>query len=312
MPSLAIKSSYCSEESYTIVGGGFGLYGYLPALIRGNRLVTLPSKYRAIVRARRELGEFDSRVTWVPTLNDALEKSTGVVIAVTPGAQVKYVEQILRCHNNVEQFILEKPLAPSPSEAGRLLGLFELNSKAIRVGFVFGRTEWAERAISAARGSRYLRINWQFMAHHYTCDTPTWKRDRLLGGGAVRFYGIHLIALLCEIGYRRVLWSRLSIVNAQDVCGWTACFCGDGLATCVVELNSFSPQSSFEIWGDSCCEVKLIDPFEAQNCSSPAEDRRVPCLLRLLCEKNFDDISIFKSINSLWELVESKSQIISG
>ena len=47
---------------FTILGSGFGLYGYLPALLDLGHMVTLPTRYQAVVAGRPELSRFMSRV----------------------------------------------------------------------------------------------------------------------------------------------------------------------------------------------------------------------------------------------------------
>ena len=57
----------------TIFGGGFGLYGYLPALIDGmNEQVCLPKKYIKVLRARDDLSSFEDKIFWVEDETDAI------------------------------------------------------------------------------------------------------------------------------------------------------------------------------------------------------------------------------------------------
>ena len=45
---------------YSIIGSGFGLYGYLPAIIKLHKKgVVLPEKYKEKILLRPELKEFD-------------------------------------------------------------------------------------------------------------------------------------------------------------------------------------------------------------------------------------------------------------
>jgi len=41
----------------------------------------------------------------------------------------------------------------------------------------------------------------QLKADHFKNNKDNWKRDHKQGGGPLRFYGIHLIAVLAELGY---------------------------------------------------------------------------------------------------------------
>src|SRR5687768_8509582 len=97
---------------YAIVGSGFGLYGYLPALVEGlGETVALPRAAEARARARPELGRALEGVHWVDDLDAALALATGVVIATPPGSQLEVAG---RCAGlaNIRTMVLEKPIAP--------------------------------------------------------------------------------------------------------------------------------------------------------------------------------------------------------
>ena len=50
---------------FAILGSGFGLYGYLPALVEGcEQPVVLPERYRARFDERSELARFAINVQW--------------------------------------------------------------------------------------------------------------------------------------------------------------------------------------------------------------------------------------------------------
>ena len=45
---------------------------------------------------------------------------------------------------------------------------------------------------------KQVSIEWNFYAHHYIKKELSWKQDPSLGGGALNFYCIHLIAWLAS------------------------------------------------------------------------------------------------------------------
>ena len=71
-----------------------------------------------------------------------------------------------------------------------------------------------------------LNLNWEFMAHHYINNLDTWKNKHSHGGGALRFYGIHVIALLAYVGYNNIIKSKLSLDLAGNPYQWSAIFSG--------------------------------------------------------------------------------------
>jgi len=58
---------------FTVFGSGFGLYGYLPALIDTfGEPVALPESYRATVQARPELARCLPSIRWAADRDAAL------------------------------------------------------------------------------------------------------------------------------------------------------------------------------------------------------------------------------------------------
>ena len=76
---------------FTISGSGFGLYGYLPALILNlNEKVILPKKYRAIIKARADISNLIPTIIWAENFDDALLKADSLVLALPPHIQQQF------------------------------------------------------------------------------------------------------------------------------------------------------------------------------------------------------------------------------
>ena len=81
---------------YTIIGSGFGLYGYLPAIINGlGDEVILPKKYSDFICSRSDLNEIKDKVIWADNQKVSIEKSNTVIIAVPPIKQRIMIEKCL-------------------------------------------------------------------------------------------------------------------------------------------------------------------------------------------------------------------------
>ena len=99
--------------------------------------------------------------------------------------------------------------------------------------------------------------------------TSTWKRRVSLGGGALRFYGIHLIALLAELGYET--WRNLShVADVEDeVSRWTAVMTGSALPEYTIYVDTNCGQELFAVRSHGACrlgqglEIELGDPLSA-------------------------------------------------
>lgn len=300
-----------------ILGSGFGLYGYLPALVQEcGQDVVLPSDYRPRISQRDELAPFVKRCHWRPTREAALGAADGVVIALPPEEQANWARRCL-ARPNITRLLLEKPLAESPAAAASLLCDLSASGKPFRIGYTFRYTGWGEHLLDALRkGDRggELLMTWTFLAHHFRHDLRNWKRFSERGGGPIRFYGIQLIALLAEAGYNEVISSHSFGAHPDETEQWDASIVGPDLPRCHIQLHTRSEASVFsvEVRSNSGGEAtsRLFhngDPFSAERCGGSELDRRVPTLGRL-CKSVWGstetDIEWYDAAIHLWGAVE--------
>ncbi len=304
-----------------ILGSGFGLYGYLPAIIAaGSDRIVLPKRYLAKFSTRPELSRFADAIEWVYDENAALAQADCVILALSPELQMRWISHCRKLAN-VERLVLEKPLAPTPDAAASLFADLVGAAKTFRVGYIFRLTPWGRNLLRAfverPRGGAMgeLRISWRFLAHHYRHPSTTWKRYQSSGGGALRFYGIQLIALLAEIGYGNVLSSEISGPDADEIVRWSASFSGPGLPRCSVAIDSKAASNAFIIERTGPGAAVLVDqsdPFEAVPAAPLAGelDKRVPLLVQLcrsLWDEQTDGRVWYRSALDLWSAVEAVS-----
>lgn len=301
-----------NSNIFTIVGGGFGLYGYLPALfgVFGGGVI-LPEKYRKTINSRVELKQFDDQILWVPSIEIALKKSSGVIIAIPPRFQFELVQNILNL-DNIQRLIIEKPVAPTVDSAIQLFDNAMLKSKKIRVGYTFIYSDWYDLLKKLTEHSSHkIEIVWTFKADHIIKHKETWKRYHSRGGGVLRFYGIHLIAVLASLGYKTVGNSYLEEIANDQPIHWEAIFREDNMPQCKISISINSDNNEFSI--------NRIDEKNHQRsfyfATNPFldtkyignQDIRVPVLERLIRTLELDDfnyISIYQKTNSLWNKVE--------
>jgi predicted dehydrogenase len=296
---------------YAIVGSGFGLYGYLPAIVEslGERVV-LPRAYEAKMRARAELAPLISRVEWVDDMQASLERADTVVIATPPARQVEVARRCLGL-GNVRRMLLEKPPAPTPEEAVALLEDLRRHARRYRIGFTLLHTAWRPALRWPARASADgVDITWTFMAHHFAKDLSNWKRRRSEGGGVLRFFGIHLLAFLGMHGYEDVRDSVFEAQRADEPRCWSATFTGPEVPPCRVRVDSGATENIFRIEARSGTRstplVALADPFQDEPAIG-AHDRRVGVLERLLASFGEDDAryeELYDNVNRLWAKAE--------
>ncbi|WP_218625991.1 hypothetical protein [Bradyrhizobium sp. dw_78] len=301
---------------FTVLGSGFGMYGYLPALMQLGLEVVLPFRYQSTLAARPELSEFVKKIIWCADVEGALARSSGVIVALRPDDQALWIPRLVRMPN-IRQFILEKPIAPTPELAASLLAAVEEAGRRYRVGYTFRFTPWAHQLRAAlAEPRNSIRLDWNFLAHHYRAGLANWKRSDPAGGGAVRFYGIHAIALLAELGYDDVSVSTIWGPAEAETARWEATFTGRGLCPFELKINSGAESTSFRIVArrPEKTELTLVDqsdPFASDRSDARhIQDSRVGVLEQLcrsLGEPDEDHAERQKSILALWACVERKS-----
>jgi predicted dehydrogenase len=288
-----------------ILGSGFGLYGYLPALHTLSCPVVLAERYRATIARRAELSHLADGITFVADENVAIDLADALVIARRPADQLDLIPGLLQ-RKKLQRLLLEKPLAPNPAAAVQLQDQIQASDKIVRMGYLFGYTDWGRDLIARAAELRGdLLIRWLFRAHHYAADRSNWKRADTEGGGALRFYGIQLIGLVAALGFDQVLLSRLATGRPGESESWRATLANRNGARCILELESNAAQTLFSIMAPALgVAIYRQDPFDA---ASSNWDRRVPVLVQLcrefLTAETTTDTSDRKAI-SLWQAIE--------
>jgi len=297
---------------YAIVGSGFGLYGYLPALVgEQDEKVLLPRAYESKVRARDELAHTLSRILWVEDEISALSLAGTVIIAVPPHRQLQVISRCLTLPG-IEKLVLEKPLAVTPALAVKLLSNLDLAKKSYRIAYTFLNTAWHQQLEwpNFTSSSAIISINWTFMAHHFTSRLTTWKRVHKEGGGVLRFYGVHLVALLAYHGYNGVSCSFIDGEDQLEPERWSAIFTGPRLPDCHVHVDSRSSKKQFMmthcISPEDYVMLKIEDPF-VNEIRKGQEDARVGVLKRLIESFDANNKSyelLYKQVNTLWRKIE--------
>jgi predicted dehydrogenase len=293
---------------FGVLGSGFGLYGYLPALVAEGHEVCLPARYRNKLLGRSELCSFDRSVEWCENLDAMLGTVDGLVLAVRPYDQITLVKRALSL-KRLTHLLLEKPIAPTPEMADAILRQIEKHGIIYRIGYTFNQVAWLPLLTEAVRSERKLHVRWEFQAHHYASNLKNWKRFDSSGGGGVRFFGIHLLSLLAQLGYTDV--EKAEREKYDDECpAWSATFAAKGLALCEVSVNSRSPTEIFAIDARTNfaprpilnlkCPFDLEERFGLLDTRVGATRKIIKSLLRSV----EDVFGYYESTNRLWGDVE--------
>ena len=294
----------------TIFGAGFGLYGYLPAVIDGiNEEVCLPKKYLKTIRGRADLSYLEGKIFWVKDEIEAIQCSDKVIVAVNPVSQFEVIRRCLSIGFK-GHFFLEKPLAETPQKAIKLLDFLDASDAGFSIGYSFLYINKIKASLANNYDTKQLLLNWEFMANHFSKNLSNWKRYNTEGGGVLRFYGIHVIALLVESGYSGVVNSILTGEREDEPSRWEAIFTHSNASDCRVIVDSRSKNSSFSLIGKGRIKPLIAtDPFELNNTKAETSDRRFTTLVNFISnvDKPVRQKELYREINRIWCLVESRS-----
>ena len=299
------------------------MYGYLPAAATLlQEPVLLLNKYMPIVDSRQELFRFKDQIIWLESEEELIQTADSLVISRRPIDQEALTSKCL-LQKNLKRIMFEKPLASTPEKAQKILDKVAKTNKYCSVGFTFRFTNWAMQLKEKLLNGEFsehesIYLSWQFMADHFSRNLENWKMDHAQGGGPIRFYGIHVIALLAEWGYDHVESSSVSTLNSMhSFYDWSACFRGSGLPTFHVNLDSKSNSSCFKVnlRNDEQALFEGVSPFDPvlNNLTVSAQDTRCIFLTNALQELNQLTKSYPNRIEScmkLWHLVEAQTVIV--
>ena len=267
---------------------------------------------------------FAGNVQWAANDDSVLDCAKGVVLALRPMDQEEWIPLCLT-RSNLGRLLLEKPLAHSPEDAAVVFDELIGSRKVFRIGYTFRYTAWGKQILNVlgkTKKSGLLSIRWAFLAHHFRHDLRNWKRFNTTGGGAIRFYGIHIIALLAEVGYRYVTLSRAFGSSPDEIEKWIAIFAGTGLPECEVLIDTRSTVSNFQIDHSPNPNVgqvttifaKSSDPFDTESKAFPLGqiDQRVPILIQLchsLWQETATEYEWYDATINLWLSIERITQL---
>jgi len=303
-----------------ILGSGFGLYGYLPALAEISlHDILFLSKAKDVFFSRAELNEYKDRVHWAESIPQILEQSEVIVLAIQPERQQNFINEHVNQLIN-KKLILEKPLAKNAEDALSLLNKLKDYKIKYRIAYTLIYTDWLQNLKLLSDSNSLpdeLLIEWLFLAHHYKTDINNWKKDLSQGGGIINFYGIHFIALCVYLGYQNLVSSKALFFSKNDLHDWECVIQNNSGKKIRIKLNSFSKISRFRI------DIKpetiknkyvnyLVDQpylFNSVDQGKPYfVDPRINLLQKLYLSLDDDPLDLFyypfyTNTNNLWNVI---------
>ena len=290
---------------YLILGSGFGLYGYLPAVLsKKNNTVYLEKKYKKIINSRKELTIYKNKIIWIQNYLSNLEIIDYLIIAKRPSDQVKIIKKIINKKNILKKIFLEKPIAKNPLAAKNLLNILKRKKINVSFGFIFQYTSWYKKIknfIKENKKKNEIEITWNFNAFFLKKKKKSWKNDISQGGGIINFYGIHFIKLINELGFNKIINSNQIKKNY-----WFSSY-KKNKQIFKLKINISAKKNLFRIKLKNYSKntsINLRNPFGKNN-NFTKKDNRVIFLIKYLeyemhKKTNYNELFIF---TNFWEKI---------
>ncbi len=262
-----IEKLSLSCEKIGIVGKGFALYGYLPAIARLNAKIVLCEQQREFLLERKELQKFVGSVIWVDSYEDIIKKSDILVIALQPQRQYDLVMAMIteNKYTHIQHIFLEKPMAANPKQSQELLEILVKYNISFSVAYIFLYLPWYKELpkLLDRDDVHEITIEWAFLVYHHQHNLINWKSNPDEGGGVLSFYAIHVIALFSHLGMNNIHvlsedYDNDNIVFSAEYQEKTIKF-----KVCLIsEIRCFSIEYRTKE-GASVCLVKQDDIFDS-------------------------------------------------
>lgn len=277
-----------------IIGGGFGLYGWLPALCQfyPNETILLEERHKEKFDKRPELQQYKDRIEWKHGF-DVVKDSELLIMAIPPSKVYHYLEFITDSRN-IKKLIVEKPVCETPEKSEQFIKAIEDKGIKICSSYLFLYTNWSRILL---QNSQYIK--WDIKNNNLK---DSWKHNNIQGGGPLKFYGIHLLAVMVSLNYDYVIHVESKKPDSIYI------LLSKGEDTFSIEINSNSEEPKFEL-------MLQYPKIEILNINHPfpefynEEDNRIPYIKDLLndFENNYNKVnSLMHKTNSLWKTVEQK------
>lgn len=256
-----------------ILGSGFGIYGYLPALIECGAQVALLSRAQEKIESRIELGQIRDKIEYFDSEEDLIAQVNDIVIARNPESQSTLLRKL---SNSLGFMFLEKPLGSSIIEHSHVLELIESKGINFSIAYLFKYTSWYRRTIEALEKGLSVQIDWEIPN-----VVDSWKLATESGSNIFSYYGIHFVEMFVEMGIEpRLITSQMTDSNLTLTCLQPE-FC--------INLKVGS-ESRFILKISSDVILETRTPFGGGNSIGMA-DERIPFLIQYISNRELNALN---------------------
>lgn len=250
-------------KSVGILGGGFGLYGYLPAFLYSNYEVYTLEKYKRVILNRKDLKLLNPEINFLTTEDALLNSVDNLVVARDPISQMKIIEKV---NKKYDRLFLEKPLASSIDVYNKYLKILNQKSQKFSIFYIFEYLDWYKN-LKKVMHEECVEIDIIWKINFKNNKRDTWKFINEKGGGLNNYYAIHFFNLIDEL-------DEYSINCSRDKNNLKISFLKDLLNSKINLKVSLTNTDNFTVMKNKTILFQHQNPF-GEEISSDCEDPRI-------------------------------------
>ena len=284
-----------------ILGSGFGLYGYLPAVEVVSKKIFLEYKYKNKLQNLKISKKIFNKIYWYKNESNIIDKINIAVIAYPPILQSKKIKQLFKNKKLVRYLFLEKPIDKNPIAARKLIKFLIKNKVKFSFGFIFKYLAWS-KLINKKKNLKNVKIIWNIKKKN---ASNSWKYKSKFGGGLIRYYGIHFLKLFSENNFHKIL------INDLKKNHWTLQI-QNSKKTVITLIIKYSNKDKFLIKTQNKNLISAPTPI-IENIVSKKIDPRVKILKRYINQKirqNGDNYTESLKFVNFWSKIESSFKVV--
>lgn len=265
------------KNNIGILGGGFGLYGYLPAFLnQGYEIYTL-EKYKETLKNREDICHFANKVTFLSNEKELIKNVNNLVIARNPKSQYETLKKY--DITKLDFLFLEKPLARNLEEYKELINLLNIKNKNYAIFYSLTYLDWYKSLVESlqVQNNNNYEINWGV-----NLNNKGWKINEIEGGGLIKYYFIHFIPM--------IIFSNLEIKSIKNNTNKLCVSLKNNKSNTLTVNISKNKNLNFEIKKNGIRILKHINPF-LEEIIPLKKDPRIKIIEKYITDKNVGNLN---------------------
>ena len=181
-----------------IIGSNFGSKIYLKALFKFKKkfrfYICSPNIHKKKINAN--IVKYES---YSKAFNE--NKFEFVICATKPDIQYKVIQFLSNNKINIKGILLEKPISPNFKKTKETINVLGKIKIPFLVNFTFTELENYKKfkKILHRKTINNFHYNWKFKQAYFKNYIHTWKMNEKVGGGLLKYYGIHVFYHLVDL-----------------------------------------------------------------------------------------------------------------